>query len=112
MSNPPTILFKVLDILVIFVMAFGSPMSALAYVSTDAPDYPPGSTVIIHGDNSDDDSTNNFLPGETVLVDVTGPNGYTASCNGVADDNGAWQCDILLSSDPAVAVGDYSFMAT
>ena len=46
-------------------------------------------------------------------VDVIGPNGgYTLACDAVADDTGAWACEVTLSSDPALAVGEYNFTAT
>jgi hypothetical protein len=82
---------------------------ALAAVWTDQADYSPGSVVTISGDNSDGAG---YLPGETVHVDVVGPNGYTAVCDAVADDEGAWSCQVTLDNDPAVAVGDYTYTAT
>jgi len=51
-----------------------APLKALAAVWTDLPDYAPGSVVTISGDNSDGAG---YLAGETVYVDVNGPNGYT-----------------------------------
>src|SRR5512135_2321345 len=49
-------ILKLLDVVVIFVMAFGSPMSALAApsptgatITSDAADYPPGATVTLTG---------------------------------------------------------------
>ena len=80
---------------------------ALARVFTDKPDYAPGSTVTISGDNSDGAG---YLPGETVHVDVTGPNDYSASCEGTADETGAWSCQITLPAD--AAPGEYPYTAT
>ena len=82
--------------------------TAVAYVNTDKPDYSPGETVTVSGDNSDGAG---YLTGETVHVDVSGPFGYTASCDGVADDNGAWSCQVTLREDES-AEGDYSYTAT
>src|SRR5262245_33835095 len=69
---------------------------AQATVWTDKPDYSPGQVVTISGDNSDGAG---YLAGETVDVNVVGPNGYTASCSGTADANGAWSCRVTLRSD-------------
>jgi hypothetical protein len=79
-----------------------------AAVWTDQPDYSPGSVVTISGDNSDGAG---FLPGETVDVAVSGPNGWTAACSALADDAGAWSCQIALDPDTSIAVGDYSYTA-
>ena len=81
---------------------------ALAYVSTDQPDYSPGSVVTISGDNSDGVG---FQAGEGIHVDVTGPNGYISACDTTADENGAWSCQVNLWDD-ASAVGSYSYIAT
>lgn len=81
---------------------------AMGAVSTDQADYAPGSVVTISGNNSNDAG---YLPGETVGVDVQGPNGYTASCEGVADDAGAWSCQVTLW-DTYLAWGEYSYTAT
>jgi len=85
-----------------------APLKALAAVWTDLPDYAPGSVVTISGDNSDGAG---YLAGETVYVDVNGPNGYTATCEAVADDNGAWSCQVTLW-DSELAVGEYTYTAT
>ena len=49
---------------------------AVGAVWTDQADYSPGSVVTISGDNSDGAG---YLAGETVDVNVFGPNGYAAS---------------------------------
>jgi hypothetical protein len=97
----------------IFVFAVTAPIAvgpraALAHVFTDQLDYAPGSTVIISGDNSNDAG---YLPAETVLVDVSGPNGYAASCEGIADLDGAWSCAVVLS-DSSDAIGTYVYTAS
>ncbi len=84
------------------------PALTAAAVWTDQADYSPGSVVTISGDNSDGAA---YLRGETVDVVVTGPNGYAASCSAVADDAGAWSCQVTLW-DTELAVGDYSYTAT
>ena len=90
------------------VLMLALPWAALAAVWTDLQDYSPGDIVTIHGDNSDGAG---YLPGETVHVDVSGPNGYAASCEAVADENGAWSCQVTLWPD-YMAVGTYSYAAT
>jgi len=78
-----------------------------ARVWTDQEDYSPGSVVTISGDNSDGAG---YLAGETVVVDVQGPNGYAATCEAVADEAGAWSCQVTLWADET-AVGEYTFTA-
>jgi hypothetical protein len=80
-----------------------------AAVSTDQPDYAPGSTVTISGDNSNGAG---YLPGDGVDVAVAGPNGWAASCSATVTDAGTWSCQVALDTDPAVAVGDYTYTAT
>ena len=106
----PTIL-NVLRLLLVFAMLFQLGGTALAYTWTDPTDYPPGSTVTIRGDNSDSDNAHNWSAGETVHVDVVGPKGYLLACDGVADDLGAWTCDVTLDPNPAIAVGEYTYTA-
>ena len=84
------------------------PALASAAVRTDQADYAPGSVVTISGDDSDGAG---YLPGETIDVVVSGPNGYAASCSATADDQGAWSCQVTLW-DTAMAVGAYSYTAT
>jgi hypothetical protein len=80
---------------------------AMAAVWTDQSDYSPGSVVTISGDNRDGAG---YLAGETVKVVVAGPNGYEATCEGVAGGEGAWNCTVTLwNSD--LAVGDYIYTA-
>jgi hypothetical protein len=81
---------------------------AMAAVWTDKQDYSPGETVTIYGDNSDGAG---YVITDTVQVDVIGPNGYTASCLGYPDLNGAWSCQVVLWGDES-AVGSYSYTAT
>ena len=72
---------------------------------TDADDYAPGSVVTFSGDNAEGAG---YLPGETVTVYVTGPNGFTATCEAVVGQYGEWSCSInLLDSEDAV--GEYSY---
>jgi hypothetical protein len=81
---------------------------ASAAVWTDQEDYAPGSIVLISGDNSNDAG---YLEGETVQVDVSGPNDWTASCEDEADEDGAWSCEVTLADGPE-AVGEYEYTAT
>ncbi|MEN6410866.1 MAG: hypothetical protein ABFD44_14280, partial [Anaerolineaceae bacterium] len=98
--------FRVLNLLVILVMTLSAPLTVYAYTDTDKPDYSPGETVTIFGDNRDGTG---YLAGETVQVDVTGPNGYAASCSGVASETGAWACQVTLPADNT-AIGLYSYV--
>jgi len=94
--------------LLILAVSLVTVTSVLADVTTDQPDYAPGSVVTISGGNSDGAG---YLPGETVHVDVSGPNGYAASCEAVADEAGAWSCQVTLW-DSELAEGGYTYTAT
>jgi hypothetical protein len=80
-----------------------------AAVRTDKPDYPPGATVTISGDNGNGAG---YVPGNAVDVAVTGPSGWTSSCSATVDPEGAWSCQVILDPDPAVARGAYTYTAT
>ncbi len=80
---------------------------ALAAVWTDKLDYSPGEAVTISGDNSNGAG---YLPGEPVRVEVWGPNGYYATCEATADENGAWSCAVTLWPDER-AIGEYTYTA-
>ena len=99
--------FNALTIVLILLQAV-LPINALAMTSADLLDYGPGSVVTISGDNSDGAG---FLPGETVQVDVMDPgNAPVLGCDAVADEFGAWSCQVTLAAD--AAAGDYSYTAT
>src|ERR1041385_2359671 len=85
------------------------PALTSAAVWTDQPAYAPGPVVTISGDDSNGAG---YLPGETVHIDVNGPNGWVASCGALVDTSGAWSCQVTLNADPDIAVGDYSYGAT
>ena len=92
-------------------MLFQLSGTALAYTWTDKPDYSPGETVTIHGDNSDGAG---YLADEPIFVEVWGPNGFHVSSepdNPTADANGAWSWQLTLW-DTEAAVGDYTYTAT
>jgi uncharacterized repeat protein (TIGR01451 family) len=99
-------LARALVLIVSLALVWAPAVSAATW--TDQADYTPGSVVTISGDNSDDAG---YLPGETVHVDVSGPNGWAATCDGTADDAGAWSCQVTLSDGPE-AVGAYEYTAT
>ena len=91
----PTIL-NVLRLWLVFAMLFQLGGTALAYTWTDKPDYSPGETVTIHGDNSDGAG---YLADEPIFVEVWGPNGFHVSSepdNPTADANGAWSWQLTL----------------
>jgi hypothetical protein len=81
---------------------------ALAAVWTDQQDYFPGSPVTISGDNSNGVG---YVPGNSVHVDVAGPNEYTSACDATVDDAGAWSCQVILW-DSDLAVGEYTYTAS
>ena len=97
--------FKFFNALTIALILFQAvlPIPALA-MGNNAPqqDYAPGSVVTISGDSND-----GFVANENVHVDVSGPNSFTASCDEMTDDNGAWSCDVPqnapTSSPPSAA---------
>jgi hypothetical protein len=101
MSKLTKVAFKLLDLFVIFMMTFGSPMAAYAQVW--------GTTRCL----VTDDGTP-FIGGEAVDVQVTGPYGLLYACDNFAwnAELTEWTCTVQLSSDPAIAVGEYSFTAT
>jgi PKD repeat protein len=80
---------------------------AFAAIWTDKLDYSPGEVVTISGDNSNGAG---YLPGETVRVEVWGPNGYYAICEATVDGNGAWSCQVTLWPDER-AIGEYTYTA-
>ena len=83
----------------------------IANLWTDQEDYAPGSTVTISGnDNSLNGQNIGFTFGETVLVQVHGPNGYTATCQATANSLGGWSCQISLWPNDS-AIGDYTYTA-
>jgi hypothetical protein len=78
---------------------------------TDQEDYAPGSTVTISGNsNSLNGNVVGFIPGEMILVQVQGPNGYVSTCQATANSFGGWSCEIVLW-DSQLAIGDYSYTA-
>jgi hypothetical protein len=84
----------------------------LANAWTDQDDYSPGSVVTLSGNNNSlNGSMLGYIPGETVQVNVWGPNGYAASCEGIAGELGEWKCQITLW-DSELAVGEYFYIAT
>ena len=101
--------FKFLNALIVVLILLQAvmPLPALAMTGTDLPDYAPGSTVTFSGDNSDGAG---YLPSESVRVEVSGPGGFASTCEAVADENGAWSCQVTLPSD--AADGNYSYTAT
>ncbi|MCU0485787.1 MAG: hypothetical protein MUC85_06700, partial [Anaerolineales bacterium] len=113
--------YRILNLLLIFIMSFGSPLGTLAQVWTDPVDYPPGSEVWIQGDNSNGAA---YQLGEVVRVDVVGPLGadgipYQAACEDVVEEPDPenrpgyyyWTCQVMLW-DSVYAVGEYVYTAT
>jgi len=97
-----------IGILVALTMIFVVAVPVSAYITTDQEDYAPGSVVTISGDNSDGAG---YLPGETVVVEVSGPNEYVASFEAVVGEDGSWSGTVQLW-DSDLAVGEYSYTAT
>jgi len=103
--SPPSFRWTLAALTLVLMLAL--PWAAMAAVWTDEQDYTPGSVVAIYGDNSDGAG---YLAGETINVSVVGPNGYSASCDVIADENGAWSCQVTLPLDES-AVGLYTYTA-
>lgn len=79
---------------------------ALAAVWTEQYGYP-YFVMVIRGDNS---GGAGYLTGETVQVDMSGPYGYTATCNGVVlNEDGEWSCQVPLNQ---LAGGEYTYTTT
>jgi hypothetical protein len=89
------------------VVALAGARLAGATVWTDLPDYSPGSTVWIQGNNA---NGADYRSGETVDVSVQGPNGYAANCSATVNGAGYWVCSIALW-DSYLAVGSYTYTA-
>ncbi|MFT3892851.1 MAG: SdrD B-like domain-containing protein [Anaerolineales bacterium] len=101
MSKLMKFTFKLLDLMVIFVMAFGSPMAALAQeagptLATDKTNYALGEIISISG--------NGFVAGSYSLI-ATYPDGTTMEWGPVTVDESL----LFAATSPAVtAEGDYS----
>ncbi len=98
-------LYLVLGAALLILMLAVAP--AFASVMTDQDDYSPGSTVTISGNT---DETTPYLAGETVVVDVVGPNGYAAHAEAVVGEDGNWAAQVVLWDDSR-AEGAYSYTA-
>ncbi len=108
-KSPSPDLHPLLNLIVILAMMFASPLQSAvkAYTDTDRPEYEPGSTVTIFGDNRDGAG---YLAGETGRVTVMQPVlPDPLVCEAVADEAGAWSCEVELSAEEELAVGDYSY---
>jgi hypothetical protein len=99
-------------IVAVVAVTLGTMVAAFASTATDQADYAPGSIVTISGDNTDGAA---YLADETVHVVVSGPNDYSATCDGVVvvaeDGTLSWSCQITLNADES-AVGGYAYTAT
>ena len=99
--------FGLLGIVALLAMTFMLAAPAYAAVWTDKADYAPGEVVTISGDNSNGAG---YQAGETVQVNVLGPNGYAASFQAVVGASGAWSSTVTLPTDQS-AVGTYTYVA-
>lgn len=110
MNRFKSITFKVLDLLVIFTMIFGTPMSALAAdsptgasIASDLADYPPGATVTLTGLG--------WADSETVHILVNDDAGQTWSHE--ADVQAGMDGSFIYPFDlPSWFVANYSVTAT
>src|SRR4030065_1269028 len=109
--------YRMLSLGFFIVLSLGLTITAMAHIWTDPLDYSPGSTVTIEGENSDLDNERNWIPGETLQVDVVGPNSYASECvnadtglDPVVDASGYWSCQVTLWSGPE-AIGTYTYTA-
>ena len=104
--RPKFVLFMLLGLLLVLLLA---PV-AQASVSTDKPDYAPGSVVTVTGDNFG--LLDPWAVGAEVTVDVVGPYGYQFEpLTTTVGLDGSWSVQLTLSDDPVVAVGEYTFTA-
>jgi len=108
-QNSKTKLSVILILAMMLTMVISTVASAEVW--TDQEDYAPGSVVTLGG-NNDENGAPGYVEGNSVDVVVSGPNDWTAACSGTVAADGAWSCTITLDSDPAIAVGDYSYTAT
>lgn len=110
MSRSKKVLFKVLDIFMIFMLTFGSPMSALALpsptgatIASDSPDYLPGALVTLTGTG--------WQVGEAVHITVNDDAnqtwGYATDVS--ADLNGGFTTSFTL---PTTFIALYTVRAT
>ena len=74
------------------------PQTGMETVATDAPDYPPGSTVYITGTG--------YAPGCDATVQITRPDSVVESFTATTDLEGNLAYDYLLPPPPGV-IGDY-----
>ena len=113
-SKTARILSNLFNLVVILAMFFG-PLASVrvqAFTDTNQEDYAPGSVVTVYGDNRDLTAPYVYQPGETVVVTVTQPvSPDPLTCEAVVADDGlgSWSCQLQLSSDPAYAVGLYTY---
>ena len=112
MHKVTRVTFKAIDLLIIFMMVFGSPMSALAApsptgatIASDQPDYAPGATVTLTGAG--------WAAAESVHIFVNDDIGQQWSLDSnpdpVADDSGTFTYQFDL---PDLFVAMYSVTAT
>ena len=97
--------YRVLNLVMVLAMMLAPTMRVNAYTTTDKPDYQPGELVTISGQNFEIAAYDEALP---VQVYVTGPNGWTGNCEGTWTE-GVWSCQVELSPDPSIALGDYTY---
>lgn len=95
----------------VFVGALMISGIAFGYVSTDQAAYSPGSAVTISGGN-DQTGAPGYVSSGTVNVAASGGNGWSDSCSATVAGDGTWSCQVTLSTDPSVSVGDYTYTAT
>jgi hypothetical protein len=103
MNKLTKVAFKLIDLIVIFVMTFGAPMSAFAQdpaplLTTDKSDYAPGEYAQITGAG--------FTAGEYILS-ASGPAGTEDWGTVTADDSGVFVSDSRVLD----ATGDYEVSA-
>ena len=119
----PAMMTRALTRGAVLAATFSILASAVTYGATwtDPTDYAPGATVTIRGGN-DANGSPGYVPGNTVEVTVTGPNGaaspdnpdgWSDECSAVVvdDASASWSCNVTLSADPAVSAGTYSYVA-
>jgi len=106
-------IYRMLALAFVVFLSLGLTISAMAYTWPEPPDATPGSPVTINGDNRDGAT---YQVGENVhVVAVNNDTGWTGTCDATVNDVDAthafpfWACVITLSSNPAEAVGAYTY---
>ncbi len=82
-----------LILLLVGLLALPGEVHAQAAAAPLEEDTTPQSTVVFSGNNNNNEG---YLPGETVHVDVRGPDGTILTCDALVTASGSWSCSVNL----------------